>query len=61
VASNLAVISTASALSGRPALLGYVPVGPVPRQFAVEPGGKTLLVTLQGAHELEAISVGSLP
>ena len=59
VASNLAVISTASALSGQ-ALLGYIPVGPVPRQFAVEPGGKTVLVTVQGAHELEAINVASL-
>ncbi|HUA40429.1 MAG TPA: serine/threonine-protein kinase [Streptosporangiaceae bacterium] len=60
VPSNLAVISTASALSGKPALLGYVPVGQVPREIAVEPGGKALLVTVQGAHELEAVSVGSL-
>lgn len=60
VKANLAVISTASALSGGPALLGYLPVGPVPRQFAVEPGGTTVLVTLQGAHELEAIDVGGL-
>jgi serine/threonine protein kinase/DNA-binding beta-propeller fold protein YncE len=60
VPSNLAVISTASALSGRPALLGYLPVGPIPRQFAVEPGGTTVLVTLQGAHELEAVDVWGL-
>jgi DNA-binding beta-propeller fold protein YncE len=60
VSSNLAVISTGSALSGRPALLGYLPVGPIPRQFAVEPGGTTVLVTVQGAHELEAIDVGHL-
>jgi DNA-binding beta-propeller fold protein YncE len=61
VPSNLAVISTASALNGRPALLGYIPVGAIPRQFAVEPGGKTILVTVQGAHELYAIDVGGLP
>ncbi len=60
VSSNLAVISTGKALSGRPALLGYLPVGPIPRQFAVEPGSTTVLVTVQGAHELEAIDVGGL-
>jgi serine/threonine protein kinase/DNA-binding beta-propeller fold protein YncE len=58
---NVAVISTADALSGKPALLGYVPTGSVPRQFAVVPGGATLLVTVQGAHELEAIKAGDLP
>ncbi len=61
VPSNLAVISTASALGGRPALLGYIRVGAVPREFAVEPGGKTILVTVQGAHELIAVDVGGLP
>ena len=60
VTSNLAVISTAKALSGKPALLGYLPVGPIPRQFALEPAGTTVLVTVQGAHELEAIDVGGL-
>ncbi len=58
---NVAVVSTADALSGKPALLGYVPTGAVPRQFAVLPGGATLLVTVQGAHELEAIKAGDLP
>ena len=61
VPSNLAVVSTADALSGKPALLGYIPTGPVPRQFAVEPGGMTLLVTVENAHQLEAISIGDLP
>jgi serine/threonine-protein kinase len=61
VPSNLAVVSTAKALSGIPALLGYLPVGPVPRQFAVEPGGKVVLVTVQRAGQIEAVNVGSLP
>jgi DNA-binding beta-propeller fold protein YncE len=60
VKSNLAVISTSRALSGRHAVLGYLPVGPIPRQFATEPSGTTVLVTVQGAHELEAIDVGGL-
>jgi DNA-binding beta-propeller fold protein YncE len=59
--SNLAVVSMAKALSGKPALLGYLPVGRVPRQFAVEPGGRVVIVTVQGAGVLEAINTGGLP
>jgi serine/threonine protein kinase len=58
--SSLAVIDTAKALSGQPALLGYVRTGLVPRQFA-EPGGKTLLVTLQNSRQLQAIKIAKLP
>ena len=62
VLSSLAVVSTAKALSGKPdALLGYLPVGPVLRQFAVEPGGHVVLVTVQGAGRLEAVNIDDLP
>ena len=61
VSSNLAVIDTAKALQGQPSLLGYVPTGLVPRQFAIEPGGKTILVTLQKSGELRALSLKELP
>jgi DNA-binding beta-propeller fold protein YncE len=61
VPSSVAVVSTADALSGKSALLGYIPTGSVPRQFAVLAGGATLLVTVEGAHQLEAITVGDLP
>ncbi len=61
VPSDVAVVSTADALAGKPALLGYVPTGSVPRQFAVIPGGSTVLVTVQGAHQLVAINAGDLP
>ncbi|MGB6454064.1 MAG: protein kinase [Streptosporangiaceae bacterium] len=59
--SSLAVIDTKSALAGKPALLGYLPTGMVPRQFALEAGGKTLLVTVTSSNELQAINVGDLP
>ena len=59
--SNLAVVSTSKALRGEPALLGYVPTGQLPRQFAVQPGGRILLVTVQNAHQLAAIKVADLP
>jgi len=61
VPSNVAVVSTADALSGKPALLGYVPTGPVPRQVAMVPGTGTVLVTVENAHALEAINLGELP
>jgi DNA-binding beta-propeller fold protein YncE len=62
VRSSLAVVSTANALSGKKtALLGYLPVGPVLRQFAVEPGGHVVLVTVQGAGRLEAVNIDGLP
>jgi DNA-binding beta-propeller fold protein YncE/tRNA A-37 threonylcarbamoyl transferase component Bud32 len=60
-ASNLAVISTARALARKPALLGYVPTGEVPRRMTVLPGGKRLLVTESYSHELQAFSVADLP
>ena len=61
VPSNLAVVSTADALSGKPALLGYIPTGPVPREFAVGPAGMTLLVTVENAQQLETVNIGDLP
>jgi len=62
VQSSLAVVNTAEALSGKPhALLGYLRVGPVLRQFAVEPGGHVVLVTVQGAGRLEAVNIDGLP
>ncbi|HUK70183.1 MAG TPA: protein kinase [Streptosporangiaceae bacterium] len=59
--SSLMVINTAAAVDGRPALLGLVQTGDVPRQFAVEPNGRTLLVTDSNAQLLEAVAVGDLP
>ena len=58
--SSLAVIDTSAALAGRPALLGLVKTGLLPRQFTVEPSG-TLLVTNYGAGRLQAIATADLP
>jgi serine/threonine-protein kinase len=58
--ASLGVINTAAALSGRPAVLGLIQAGLLPREFAVEPGGRTALVTNSGSHQLEAVNVSSL-
>jgi serine/threonine-protein kinase len=58
--ASLGVINTAAALSGRPAVLGLIQAGLLPREFAVEPGGRTALVTNSVSHQLEAVNVSSL-
>lgn len=60
-ASSLAVVGVAAALAGRPALLGYLPAGGFPREMALEPDGRTLLVTNFNSGQLEAVGVASLP
>ncbi len=58
--ASLGVIDTAAALSGRPAVLGLIQAGLLPRELAVEPGGQTALVTNSVSHQLEAVNVSSL-
>jgi DNA-binding beta-propeller fold protein YncE len=60
-ASSLAVVDVADALAGRAALSGYLPAGGFPREMALEPGGRTLLVTNYSSGQLEAVGVADLP
>jgi DNA-binding beta-propeller fold protein YncE/tRNA A-37 threonylcarbamoyl transferase component Bud32 len=59
--AGLAVIDVSKALSGKPAVLGVVKSGLSPRQFAVEPNGRTLLVTNTGSGQLEAMNLAQIP
>jgi DNA-binding beta-propeller fold protein YncE len=59
--ANLAVVDTAAALAGRPALLGYVQTGLLPRAVVAEPGGTTLLVSDQKSGQLQALRIADLP
>jgi DNA-binding beta-propeller fold protein YncE len=60
-AANLAVVSTAKALAGRPALVGYLPSGLQPRQFAVASHGATLLVTDTKSAQVQSVDLSHLP
>jgi DNA-binding beta-propeller fold protein YncE len=60
-ASNLAVVGIAAALAGRPALLGYLQAGGFPREMALEPDGRALLVTNYSSGQLESVDVADLP
>jgi DNA-binding beta-propeller fold protein YncE len=60
-APDLAVVSVPQVLAHRPALLGYLATGQQPRQFAVLPGGGTLLVTNTGSSQLQSVDLTHLP
>ncbi len=59
--SSLAVVNVAAALAHRPALAGYLPAGGFPRQMALEPDGRALLVTDFDSRQLETVNVTNLP
>ncbi len=59
--STLAVVGVADALAGRPAVLGYIKAGSFPRQLALEPDGRTLLVTNYFSNQLETVELARLP
>jgi DNA-binding beta-propeller fold protein YncE len=59
--SSLAVVNVAAALAHRPALDGYLPAGGFPRQMALEPDGRVLLVTNFDSSQLEMVNVTNLP
>ena len=54
------MINAPAALAGHPALVGVIGAGVLPREFAVEPGGRTALVTNSASHQLEAVNVSQL-
>jgi DNA-binding beta-propeller fold protein YncE len=58
--ANLAVIDVQRALHRQPALTGYLHTGSEPRQFALEPGGGTLLVVDTGSGQIQAVKIGHL-
>jgi hypothetical protein len=55
------VVNVAAALAGRPALLGYLRAGGFPRQMALEPAGRTLLVANYNSRQLESVNLADLP
>lgn len=59
--SNLAVVDVAKALADKPALVGVIKSGMTPRQFVIEPGGKTLLVTNTGSGQIQTLKISRLP
>jgi len=59
--ADLAVVNVPKALAHQPAVVGAILSRGRPHQFALEPGGKTLLVTNTGSGEVQAVNVAQLP
>lgn len=57
-AHNLAVVNVAAA---KPALLGFIRTGKLPREFATIPGGRYLLVTDNGSGQVQVLDLSKLP
>lgn len=59
--AGLTVVDVEKALAGKPANLGRIPTGLFPRELAISPNGKTVLVADNGSGQVQAIDVDSLP
>jgi DNA-binding beta-propeller fold protein YncE len=57
----LTVIDPAAALRRQPAIRATIPAGRFPREMAVTPDGRTLLVTNFASARLEAVDLADLP
>ncbi|HXL16243.1 MAG TPA: beta-propeller fold lactonase family protein, partial [Streptosporangiaceae bacterium] len=60
-AHNLAVVDPRAALARTQALLGYIPSGFTPREFALSPDGKYLYVTNRDAAKVQIVNLSKLP
>jgi serine/threonine protein kinase/DNA-binding beta-propeller fold protein YncE len=58
---DLAVVSTASALAGKPALLGIIPANGQPRQLALGDHGASVLMANQVSRDFQTLQVSDLP
>ena len=61
VSTSISVISTSAALSRRPAQLGQISTGLLPREFGLAPDGKIALVADSGSGQVQAIDLSTLP
>lgn len=58
---NVAIVDVHAALTGRPAIVGFIRSGLVPRELDVAPDGRSLLVGNYGSGQLETVSLTALP
>ncbi|MCJ1453212.1 hypothetical protein MMC28_003558 [Mycoblastus sanguinarius] len=59
--TGLSVVEVDAAIRGEQATLGQIPTGSFPREFAISPDGKTILVTDYGSSMIQAVDVSTLP
>lgn len=59
--TGLSVVDVDAAIRGEQANLGQIPTGLFPRELAISPDGKTVLVSDYGSLMIQAIDVSTLP
>ena len=59
--TGLSVVDVDAAIRGEQANLGQIPTGLFPRELAISPDGKTVLVSDYGSFMIQAIDVSTLP
>ncbi|CAF9935896.1 hypothetical protein IMSHALPRED_010384 [Imshaugia aleurites] len=59
--TGLSVVDVDAAIRGEQANLGQIPTGLFPRELALSPDGKTILVSDYGSFMIQAIDVSTLP
>jgi hypothetical protein len=59
--TGLSVVDVRAALDGEEAVLGQIPTGLFPREFAISPDGRTILVSDYGSKGIQAVNVATLP
>jgi hypothetical protein len=58
--ADLTVINVADALDRRPALVGHIPAGLLPRDMTAAPNG-TVLVSNFNSSQVEAVDTATIP
>jgi DNA-binding beta-propeller fold protein YncE len=59
--AGLSVVDVEAALRGEQAVLGSIPTGLFPREFAISPNGSTILVTDYYSQQVQAADVATIP
>jgi DNA-binding beta-propeller fold protein YncE len=59
--SGISVVDVQAALQGKQALLGRIPTGKFPRELAISPDKRTILVSDYYSAQVQAVDVDSIP
>jgi serine/threonine protein kinase/DNA-binding beta-propeller fold protein YncE len=60
-AYNLAVVDLTAALARKRALVGYIPSGVAPREFALQADGRYLYVAESGSPQIQEVDLSTVP
>jgi serine/threonine protein kinase/DNA-binding beta-propeller fold protein YncE len=60
-AHNLAVVDLTAALTHKPALIGYIPSGQLPRELTVQANGQYLYVADNGSAQIQVVNLSTVP